>query len=109
MAKIVATASRWAKVALAGVGRRSGLGSRSKVSNPDHSVVGLVDRLVTQKLVTREAAEEDRRQVYVMLTSHGLGVLEQLSAVHRTELRRIGPQIGQLLAQLGETEEEQER
>ena len=72
-----------------------------------HSAVGLVDRLVTQKLVAREAAEDDRRQVYVTLTSHGLSMLEQLSAVHRTELRRIGPQISQLLAQLGQTGEEE--
>ena len=72
-----------------------------------HSAVGLVNRLVTQKLVAREAAEDDRRQVYVTLTSDGLSMLEQLSAVHRTELRRIGPQISQLLAQLGQTEEEE--
>ncbi len=71
-----------------------------------HSAVGLVDRLVTQQLVTREAAENDRRQVYVALTSRGLSILEQLSAVHRAELRRIGPQINQLLTQLGTAEAE---
>ena len=71
-----------------------------------HSAVGLVDRLVAQKLVTRELAEDDRRQVYVALTSHGLGILEQLSNVHRSELRRIGPQITQLLTQLGTSEAE---
>ena len=36
-----------------------------------HSAVGLVDRLVTQKLVAREAAADDRRQVYVRLTPAG--------------------------------------
>ncbi len=71
-----------------------------------HSAVGLVDRLVTQHLVTREAAENDRRQVYVALTSRGLSILEQLSAVHHAELRRIGPQISQLLTQLGTVETE---
>ncbi len=71
-----------------------------------HSAVGLVDRLVTQQLVTREAAENDRRQVYVALTARGLSTLEQLSAVHRAELRRIGPQISQLLTQLGTAEAE---
>src|SRR5512143_2309408 len=60
-----------------------------------HSAVGLVDRLVTQKLVARAAAENDRRQVFVALTSRGLSTLEQLAAVHRAELRRIGPQISQ--------------
>ncbi len=71
-----------------------------------HSAVGLVDRLVTQKLVARAAAENDRRQVHVTLTSRGLSTLEQLSAVHRAELRRIGPQISQLLTQLGTAEAE---
>ncbi len=65
-----------------------------------HSAVGLVDRLVAQKLVARESADDDRRQVYVRLTPGGMSALEQLSAAHRAELRRIGPQLGQLLAQL---------
>ena len=65
-----------------------------------HSAVGLVDRLAVQKLVTRTLAEDDRRQVHVVLTANGLSILEQLAAVHRAELRRIGPQINQLLAQL---------
>jgi DNA-binding MarR family transcriptional regulator len=65
-----------------------------------HSTVGLVDRLVAQKLVAREPAGNDRRQVYVRLTPGGLSALEQLTAVHRAELRRIGPQLSQLLVQL---------
>ena len=73
-----------------------------------HSAVGLVNRLVALKLVAREAAESDRRQVYVTLTSRGLSTLEQLSAVHRVELRRIGPQISQLLTQLETAETENE-
>ncbi len=71
-----------------------------------HSAVGLVDRLEAQNLVARQGAEADRRQVYVTLTPHGLSVLERLSTVHRAELRRIGPQISQLLAHLGASEEE---
>ena len=70
-----------------------------------HSAVGLVDRLEAQNLVARRDAESDRRQVYVTVTPHGLNLLERLSAVHRAELRRIGPQISQLLAQLGSLEE----
>ncbi len=72
-----------------------------------HSAVGLVDRLEAQNLVVRRNAEADRRQVYVAVTSYGLNLLEQLSAAHRAELQRVGPQISQLLAQLeisGETE-----
>src|SRR5262245_3666135 len=36
-----------------------------------HSAVGLVDRLVDDDLVSREAATEDRRQVYIRLTRRG--------------------------------------
>jgi DNA-binding MarR family transcriptional regulator len=65
-----------------------------------HSAVGLVNRLVTEGLVKREAAKTDRRQVYVKLSRRGLEMLEQLSAAHRAELKRIGPQLGQLLERL---------
>ena len=72
-----------------------------------HSAVGLVDRLEAQNLVARQGAEADRRQVYVTVTAHGLNLLEQLAAAHRTELQRIGPQISQLLAQLGISEKDE--
>jgi DNA-binding MarR family transcriptional regulator len=65
-----------------------------------HSTVGLVDRLVTQALVAREQAVDDRRQVFVTLTAEGERVVEKLSAAHREELRRIKPQIRLLLDQL---------
>jgi DNA-binding MarR family transcriptional regulator len=70
-----------------------------------HSAVGLVDRLAAQNLVARQNAEADRRQVYVTVTPHGLNLLERLSAVHRAELQRVGPQISQLLSQMGDLEE----
>jgi DNA-binding MarR family transcriptional regulator len=66
-----------------------------------HSAVGQVDRLEAQNLVARRGAESDRRQVYVTVTPRGLTLQEQLSTVHRAELHRIGPQINQLLTQLG--------
>lgn len=65
-----------------------------------HSAVGLVDRLAAQNLVEREPDTEDRRQVYISLTPQGNEVLAQLSASHREELRRIGPQLHLLLDQL---------
>ncbi len=65
-----------------------------------HSAVGLVDRLVAQALVTRENSEVDRREVYICLTPRGNEILAQLSAAHREELRRIGPQLHLLLEQL---------
>jgi DNA-binding MarR family transcriptional regulator len=72
-----------------------------------HSVVGLVDRLETQNLVARQGAEADRRQVYVTVTPHGVSLLEQIAAAHRTELQRIGPQLRQLLIQLGISEKDE--
>ncbi len=65
-----------------------------------HSAVGLVDRLVAQKYVRRITDKSDRRQVNLTLTTQGEAVLEKLSAMHREQLRRIGPQINRLLESL---------
>ncbi len=67
-----------------------------------HSAVGLVDRLVLEKLVQRVASAEDRRCVNLRLTSRGEAVLEELSALHREQLRRIGPELSTLLQGLGQ-------
>ena len=67
-----------------------------------HSAVGLVNRLVAHGLLTRTEAEDDHRQVYVMLTASGDEVLEQLAAAHKEELRRLGPQLNLLLARLND-------
>jgi DNA-binding MarR family transcriptional regulator len=65
-----------------------------------HSAVGLVDRLVAEKLVVRRRSTEDGRQVHVALSARGEAVLEKLSATHREQLRRIGPGLGDLLERL---------
>jgi DNA-binding MarR family transcriptional regulator len=65
-----------------------------------HSTVGLVDRLVTEKLVRRLHDKNDRRLVNLVLTSRGEAVLEKLSAAHQEQLRRIGPRINHLLKSL---------
>jgi DNA-binding MarR family transcriptional regulator len=65
-----------------------------------HSAVGLADRLVAESYVARAADPGDRRQVYLTLTPRGEAVLEKLSATHREQLHRIGPQINRLLASL---------
>ena len=70
-----------------------------------HSAVGLIDRLVTEKLVSRAPSAEDRRQVLIQLTGRGENMLEKLTSVHRDQLRQIGPEIQQLLARLGHAEE----
>lgn len=65
-----------------------------------HSVVGLIDRLVAEKLVCRTASTKDRRRVVIALTARGERVLERLSSAHHEQLRRIGPEIQQLLKRL---------
>lgn len=63
-----------------------------------HSCAGLVDRLVTQKLVTRQADPDDGRKVVLALTARAQARLETLSAVHRDELRRHAAVLEDLLA-----------
>lgn len=67
-----------------------------------HSAVGLVDRLEKSGFMARGSAPEDGRRVHVHLTPKGREALERLSAVHREELRRIGPSLQGLLADLGD-------
>ena len=62
-----------------------------------HSVVGLIDRLVVEKLLARAPSAKDRRQVFVHLTSRGENVLAKLSTAHSKELKRIGPELNSLL------------
>jgi DNA-binding MarR family transcriptional regulator len=54
-----------------------------------HSAVGLVNRLVLRNLVLRDAGIEDRRYVYVKLTTRGAEVLEKLASAHKEELVRL--------------------
>lgn len=70
-----------------------------------NSAVGLVDRLHKRGLVAREASLLDRRKVYLRLTAKGERVLGSLAGVHREELRRIGPQLRQLVQRITRTME----
>ena len=65
-----------------------------------HTAVELTDRLVAEALVERQPSSTDHRQVYVTLSKKGFKILEQLSAVHKEELRRLGPQLRQILSDL---------
>ncbi len=65
-----------------------------------HSAVGLVDRLVAQKLAARAPSNRDRRQVFVQLSRRGEHLLATLSAAHRRQLKRIEPELTLLLRQL---------
>jgi len=68
-----------------------------------HSAVGLVDRLAAETLVLRRPDPADRRQVQLTLTRRGEGILETLSAQHKEELHRAGPEIERLLQKLRES------
>lgn len=65
-----------------------------------HSAVGLVDRLEEQGLVNRIHNSEDRRQVFIILTEKGIGVLKSLASTHREELRQLGPQLCNMLERI---------
>ena len=56
-----------------------------------HSAVELVNRLVSRGFVRRDRAGEDRREVFVCLTSKAHKVLRELSLHHRSELAAAGP------------------
>jgi len=70
-----------------------------------HSAVGLIDRLVMDKLVARAPSIVDRRQVFIQLTSRGEKTLEKLSTMHRKQLQHIGPEFSRLLEHLNYDEE----
>jgi DNA-binding MarR family transcriptional regulator len=69
-----------------------------------NSAVELVDRLVEEDLLSREASRSDRRKVELHLTLRGRQVLARLAAMHRRELRRIGPILKQFFAELSRPE-----
>ena len=64
-----------------------------------NSAVGLVDRLVREGLVAREASKADRRKVQLRLSARGRQVLAKLAGMHRRELERIGPMLKHLIAE----------
>ena len=65
-----------------------------------HSAVGLVNRLVALKLVTRVADRADRRRMRLKLTGRAEARLAALSQIHRAELRRFSAALAPLLAAL---------
>jgi len=63
-----------------------------------HTAVALVDKVEARGLVLRERSTEDKREVLVRLTDAGRDLLQQLSVLHRDQLRSVGPE---MLAALG--------
>ena len=62
-----------------------------------NSAVGLVDRLVGEGLVAREASSSDRRKVELRLSARGRTVLAKLAGIHRREIERIRPMLERLI------------
>jgi len=58
-----------------------------------HSVVGLIDRLEKNHLVTRQRADADQRNVLVSLTHEGNILIQKLSRFHQETLRSLGPDL----------------
>lgn len=75
-----------------------------QLSIKHNSAVGLVDRLAQERLIVREPSHADRRKVELSLTDHGRQVLAKLAAVHRQELKRVGPILKRFFADLSELE-----
>ncbi|MDE8654700.1 MarR family winged helix-turn-helix transcriptional regulator [Novosphingobium album (ex Liu et al. 2023)] len=65
-----------------------------------HSATGLVDRLEALGLVTRQAAEHDRRRAHLHLTDRAYQVLSELSGAHRDEIQRLKPLMSAIFKQL---------
>lgn len=65
-----------------------------------HSAVELVDRLAGRGLVERWRDDEDRRFVNVRLTGEGERMLAELTRHHQAELRKAGPALARVLAQI---------
>jgi DNA-binding MarR family transcriptional regulator len=63
-----------------------------------HTAVTLTDRLERAGLVQRTRGDRDRREVLVNITERGQDLLWRLSALHREQLRTVGPQLHQALA-----------
>jgi DNA-binding MarR family transcriptional regulator len=58
-----------------------------------HTTVALVDKLEARGLLERQRSAVDRREVLLQLTAEGQEVLRGLSALHRQQLRTVGPEL----------------
>ena len=64
-----------------------------RLSLRHNTVVELVDRSVSQGLLTRSEDPDDRRRVILTITKKGRTLLNSLSEHHARELRELGPRL----------------
>ncbi len=67
-----------------------------------HSAVGLVNRLVQRRLVSRTPSSADRRRQDVSVTAKGEKLIGRLSEAHLRELRQLRPELRHLLESMPE-------
>jgi DNA-binding MarR family transcriptional regulator len=65
-----------------------------------HTAISLLNKLVRRKLVARNRASQDRRQVEVKLTRLGNSTLARMAAIHRQEMRSRSGEMIEALRQL---------
>lgn len=65
-----------------------------------HTAVSLTDKLVAQKLVTKQRQADDRRNVCVKLTMAGTKLLDTLARFHHQQLRARSPEMIDALRRL---------
>jgi DNA-binding MarR family transcriptional regulator len=70
-----------------------------------HTAVALVDKLEARGLLRRERGQDDRREVLLTVTAEGDALLRALSALHRAQLKDVGPEMVAALQAIVESSE----
>ena len=97
----LATQRHQALLAIKGFGGQMTIGElANQLFIKPNSAVGLVDRLVTARLLRRGSDSNDRRRVVLTLTPTAEKLLEGLTAAHREELAGLAPLLEPLLTRL---------
>ncbi len=65
-----------------------------------NTAVALVDKLEERGLIERARGVEDRREVLLELTREGEELLRTLSALHKKQLRTVGPAMVEALTRI---------
>ncbi|HWA72404.1 MAG TPA: MarR family transcriptional regulator [Polyangiaceae bacterium] len=80
-------------------GRRPTIGTiAERLCVEHHTAVTLTDRLARAGLVQRNRGAHDRREVLLSITERGQELLWRLSALHREQLRTVGPKLQRALS-----------
>ena len=67
-----------------------------------HTAVACVNKLEKSKLITRQSATHDRREVHLKLTPRGTTLITRLASIHRVAMRERSPEMIAALQRLAE-------